>query len=180
MEATRTAGQVVVSHCGKQPNVGFLQPPSPWMFQELRPNGQERHPSWRAFTAGRSELVGMQVLIFLSQLRRQQTCGGGSEWRAGEKRKENKNAKPESGLFWTPGPPHRRSEQATQKPTCQAGISRFLKKFSSSVWLRASNEQFFPTSSDFRSLEFVELTAHQAHNYGYYREWYAHHQSIWL
>lgn len=78
-------------------------------------------------------------------------------------------------------PPHRMSEQAAQKPICQAGISPFLKKFSSSsIRLRASNKPFFHISSDFRSSECVELKTHQAHNYGYYREWCAHHQSIWL
>lgn len=30
----------------------FLQPPSPWIFQELHPNRQERRPSWQALPAG--------------------------------------------------------------------------------------------------------------------------------
>lgn len=87
---------------------------------------------------------------------------------------------PESSLFWTPGPPHGMSEQAAQKPTCQAGISPLLKKVLLLQLIAAPHKQSFHISSDFRSSEFVELKTHQAHNCGYYREWCAHHQSIWL
>lgn len=40
--------------------------PSPWVFQELHPSRQERHPFQQAPTAGGCELVGKQVLVFLS------------------------------------------------------------------------------------------------------------------
>jgi hypothetical protein len=102
------------------------------------------------------------------------------EQRAEERRTGRVDVKPESCVLWAPGPPREMSEHAAEKPMCQAGISPFLKKVLLLHLIVASNKQFFHISSDFRSSEFVALKRHQAHNYGYYREWCTHHHSIWL
>lgn len=73
---------------------------------------------------------GQAGAYFLSQLRRKQKWRWGQAKNRAEEEGEQ-NVELESCLFWVPGLPHEMSEQAAQKPVCQAGISPFLKKFSS-------------------------------------------------
>lgn len=64
----------------------FLQPPSPWIFQELHPNRQERHPPGKPSLQG--ERAGEQAgAYFLSQLRMKQKGRWGQAKSRGEERR---------------------------------------------------------------------------------------------
>jgi hypothetical protein len=61
----------------------FLQPPSPWIFQEHHPNGQERHPPGKPSLQG--EGAGERAgAYFLSQLRKKQKGRWGGAKSRGE------------------------------------------------------------------------------------------------